>query len=89
MNVTVGNQIYDSDAYRRIISSQIFQNQTLWIIISLEHEKYQTFEYISTKIGKTSEKVQIKAIHRRYKYLWHVCIQMKKALEDILYTAHN
>ena len=57
MNATVGKQIRASDVDLRIISLQIFRNQTIQIKkVHWNMKKPQTCAYISTKIDKISEK---------------------------------
>ena len=90
MNITAGNQIRASDMDRRIISSKISRNRKLRI-------RNPTETNISLKLVRTNiqkyirhwKTVQIKSTHRRYTRLWHACLPMWKALEDILEKARN
>ena len=86
MKVTVRNQIRASYVDQRIILLQIFQNRTLGI-------KKFTGTSKSLKLVRTdhkmSEKLQMELSHRRYMRLWHVCLPMKKYLEEIFEIACN
>ena len=82
MHVTVGNKIRASDVDRRIISLQIFRNQTLRIIKFFGTRK--SLELVRTdriKKIRHQKTVQMKESHRRYKRLWHICLPMYKFLE--------
>ena len=84
------NQIPASDVDQRIISSQNFQNWTLWIkkfTGAQKHTKTRSFRL--TKIDKTLEKVQTKTSHRKNTHPWQVCLKILKTLEYILETARN
>ena len=52
-------------------------------------EKPKTRAHRSTKIDKTSAKSIEQNESQKNMRLWHVCITMKKVLEDILEIAPN
>ena len=83
-NATFGNQIIVSDVDRSIISSQILRNWILWIRNFNGTWKILKLVRIDRwKLIRRQKTVQNKESHRRCKHLCHVCIPMRKYLEDI------
>ena len=78
MNLMFGNQIFASDVDQRIISLQIFQNQTLPIIKFTGTRKILKLVRTDKKIDTTPEKLYMKVGHRRYTRLCNVCILIQK-----------
>ena len=81
MNITVRNQIRASDVDRRIISSKTFQNRKLWIRnFTGTHKIFKIVCIDRRKYIRRRKIVQMKASHRRYTHIWHICLPMQKFL---------